>query len=296
MKRRDEVAVGILVTVAVAVLILGVLWLARGGLSSGYLLHTRFSWGQNLKQGQPVLLAGVNVGYVDNVELKEDGFLSVMMRVNDQYHVPKGTVASVKAVGFFGDVAVALTPVLGAKAEVFLPGDTIPAGPPEASVEQLMERVDSIAVSLGTAMKVLNTELVATGGLRDLRKALATTATFATQLQNVLEEQNKNLTQTFAEFQRTARSFALDSAKLDSTVTNFRAASETAKGFALRLDTTATRLHAVLERVSRGDGTVGKLLTDSLLYQQAKSALASFDSLLTDIRKNPRKYINIHIF
>ena len=64
MKRRDEVLVGIFLTVAVAIALLGTLWLVRGGLSSGYPLYSKFAWGQNLKPGQPVLLAGVNVGAV----------------------------------------------------------------------------------------------------------------------------------------------------------------------------------------------------------------------------------------
>ena len=72
MKRRDEVLVGIFLTVAVAIALLGTLWLVRGGLSSGYPLYARFAWGQNLKPGQPVLLAGVNVGAVADVTLRDD--------------------------------------------------------------------------------------------------------------------------------------------------------------------------------------------------------------------------------
>ena len=74
MKRRDEVLVGIFLTVAVAIALLGTLWLVRGGLSSGYPLYSKFAWGQNLKPGQPVLLAGVNVGAVADVTLRDDGF------------------------------------------------------------------------------------------------------------------------------------------------------------------------------------------------------------------------------
>src|ERR671916_131682 len=64
MRRRDEVFVGMLLTVAAAVAVIGTIWLTRGGLSKGYPLYTRFAWGQNLKQGQPVQLAGVSVGDV----------------------------------------------------------------------------------------------------------------------------------------------------------------------------------------------------------------------------------------
>ena len=110
MKRRDEVLVGVFITVAVAIALLGTLWLVRGGLSSGYPLYTRFAWGQNLKQGQPVLLAGVNVGDVGDVKLRDDGYLDVMLRVNDDVKVPKDSTATVKPVGIFGDAAIALTP------------------------------------------------------------------------------------------------------------------------------------------------------------------------------------------
>jgi ABC-type transporter Mla subunit MlaD len=75
MKRRDEVLVGVFLSAAVAIALLGTLWLVRGGLSSGYPLYTKFAWGQNLKPGQQVLLAGVNVGAVSDVKLSPAAFM-----------------------------------------------------------------------------------------------------------------------------------------------------------------------------------------------------------------------------
>ncbi|HTE46955.1 MAG TPA: MlaD family protein, partial [Gemmatimonadaceae bacterium] len=134
MKRRDEVSVGILITVAVIVLVLGTLWLARGGLKSGYPLHTRFAWGQNLKQGQPVLLAGVSVGTVADVTLRREGYLEVLLRIDDKFQVPKGSKATVKAIGIFGDVAVALTPPVPVPVASYSPDDTVPQGPASADI------------------------------------------------------------------------------------------------------------------------------------------------------------------
>jgi phospholipid/cholesterol/gamma-HCH transport system substrate-binding protein len=293
MRRRDEVAVGILVTVAVAVLMLGVLWLARGGLSSGYPLYTRFAWGQNLKQGQPVLLAGVSVGYVDNVDLRPDGHLFVMMRINDAYHVPKGSVSSVHAVGFFGDVAVALTPVLGAKPEVYAAGDTVPTGPAAANVDEIMSRVDSIAVTLGAMTRAMHSQLVETGGLKDLRATIASTTAFAAQLQTIAAEQSTHLTETLAEFRRTARSLSLDSATVDSTVRNLRAASDNLTQFSSKLNSTTEQFSSILTDIQHGRGSAGLLLSDTLLYANLRKSAASIDSLLTDIRNNPKKYINV---
>ena len=110
MKRRDEVLVGVFLSAALAIMLLGTLWLVRGGLSSGYALYSKFAWGQNLKPGQPLLLAGVNVGAVADVKLRDDGYLDVFLRVNNDIKVPKNSVASVKPIGIFGDAAIALTP------------------------------------------------------------------------------------------------------------------------------------------------------------------------------------------
>ena len=151
MKRRDEVTVGILITVAIAVLVLGTLWLVRGGLKNGYPLHTRFGWGQNLKQGQPVLLAGVSVGYVGDVTLRRNGYLDVLLRIDDQFTIPKGSTATVKSVGIFGDVAIALTPPIPVPATSYAEGDTVPPGPPAADFDQIMSRVDSIGTSVVSA-------------------------------------------------------------------------------------------------------------------------------------------------
>ncbi len=128
MKTRDEVLVGLVVTAAIVVTVLGSLWLARGGLSKGYPLYAKFPWGAGLKQGQPVLLVGVSVGYVDEVDLHQDGILVTTLRIQKNYKVPATSTASVIPNGIFGDMAVALTPSRP-DPRSFNPGDTVPIGP-----------------------------------------------------------------------------------------------------------------------------------------------------------------------
>ena len=94
-KNRDEVVVGIFTLICVVVAISGTLWLARRGFSKSYPEYTRFSWGQNVKPGQPVNLAGVQVGYVDAVELDETGYLNVRLSIDRDRKIPQGTTATV---------------------------------------------------------------------------------------------------------------------------------------------------------------------------------------------------------
>jgi phospholipid/cholesterol/gamma-HCH transport system substrate-binding protein len=298
MKRRDEVTVGFLITVATVVLVLGTLWLARGGLKSGYPLYTRFTWGQNLKQGQPVLLAGVTVGYIGDVNLERNGYLDVMLRIDDKYSIPQGSTAAVKPIGIFGDVAVALTPPIPVPAASYAPGDTVRPGTPTADVDLIVGRVDSIGRTAAIVLKAIETQLVATGTLTELHKAVASTAALTTQLQFVLAEQNKNLTETgIAARQSLARiSNVVDSAQIAATLNNTRLASENTARLVAHLDSTNTRLQRILDKVDKGNGTVAKLFSDSLLYADMKRLVNSTDALIADIKANPKKYINLSIF
>ena len=300
MKRRDEVLVGIFLTTAVAIALLGTLWLVRGGLSSGYPLYAKFAWGQNLKPGQAVLLAGVNVGNVRDVKLRNDGFLDVILRVNDDVKVPKNSVASVKPVGIFGDAAIALTPK-GPSPISFQPSDTVPVGMSDTDIQTIMNHVDTIAVTVQTMTKTLNAELVASGGIKDIRKSLANAAELSAsatrlsiQLNAIAAEQNRNLSQVMASFKRAAS--AVDSASIDSTMKNFRKSSESLTRIASNLDSTTKRVNNLVGGVERGEGTVGKFLKDTLLYRDLRGLVTQADSVLADLKANPKKYINLRIF
>jgi phospholipid/cholesterol/gamma-HCH transport system substrate-binding protein len=298
MKRRDEVSVGIVITVAVVVLLLGTLWLIRGGLKNGYPLHTRFAWGQNLKQGQPVLLAGVSVGYVGDVTLRRDGYLEVLIRVFDQYQIPKGSVATVKSIGIFGDVAVSLTPPIPVPAASYAPDDTVPPGPASTDINQIMDRVDSIGTSVSVLTKALELEVVQAGTLKDINKIMASTAKLSAQMQTIVAEQNKNLTATLASFRDAAGHISnmADSAQIAATLDNTRRISENTARLSANIDSTNAQLQALLNQALRGNGTVGKLLSDTLLLSDVHGTLAQMDSLLADIRKNPKKYFTLRIF
>lgn len=300
MKRRDEVLVGIFLTVAVAIALLGTLWLVRGGLSSGYPLYSRFAWGQNLKPGQPVLLAGVNVGAVADVTLRDDGFLDVVLRVNDDVKVPKNSVASVKPVGIFGDAAIALTPK-GPSAISYSPGDTVPVGPADTDIQAIMNRVDSIGATVQTMTKAINADLVASGGIKDMRRSLAnaaeltqSAARLSLQLNAIAAEQNRNLTATMASLRRAVS--AVDSAKIDSTMKNFQTSSATLTRIASNLDSTSRHANNIIAGLERGEGTAGKLLKDTLLYRDLRGLVTQADSVMADLKANPKKYINLRIF
>lgn len=294
MKQRNEVLVGLFITVVLALGIAGTLWLARRGIGgSNYPLYTEFAWGADLRQGQQVLLAGVQVGFVDEVRLLPAGKLAVTMQIDRQYRIPEGTTATVKTVSFFGDKAVALTPARFTPTSI-QPGDTVLAGPEAASIDALLGRLDTVSRSVADIAQGFEIQMVQQGGLADLRQTIASTDQLVAQLAGLVAEQRRTLSATLGNLRRATS--AIDSAAVDSTVRNIQTASGNLARMSEQLASTSARLDGVLAKVDSGGGTAARILNDPALYDNMRALLARLDSLTADIKKNPGRYINVKVF
>lgn len=292
-KRRDELLVGLLLLVAVVLGVGGTIWIARGGLTSGYAMFARFKWGAGLKQGQPVLLAGVQIGYVDQVNLIPDGTITVRLQMQSQYKVPSGTTATVQANGIFGDQLIALTPVIGRQGYM-AEGDTIPTGVGSPSVPELLSKGDSIALNIRALTDEARTQFVEGGGMKDVRQTVADLTKLVAQLSAVTAEQSKQLSLTQQSVRRTLAS--VDSTTVDSTVKNLQATSAQLEQLTRDFKQTNVQVQGVLDKVSNGSGTAAKLLNDPAVYARLDTLLLRVDSLMMDLKRNPKKYINLRIF
>ena len=262
-------------------------------MSKGYPLYAKFPWGAGLKQGQPVLLVGVNVGYVDEVDLHQDGILVTTLRIGKSYKVPLGSKATVIPNGIFGDQAVALTPERP-NSRSFNQGDTVPVGPSTPGIAQLTSKADSIARSVNAVTTALQQEMVAAGGIRDMRQAMAGTNRLITEFASIAAEQSRQLTATMTSLRRATS--AIDPAKVDSTITNLRTASANMAEMSSQLKETSGKLDLILAKVDSGNGTAAKLLNDPGVYNDVRALLQRMDSLLADVKKNPKRYFNVKVF
>lgn len=286
MKRRDELLVGLLLTVALIIGVGGTIWLVRGGFRRGYSLYSVFRWGENLKVGQPVRLAGVQVGYVGDVELRDNGTLGVELKVDNGRRVPRNARAIVEPVGIFGDAQVSLVATPGGPS--YAPGDTVPAGQAPAGITQLTAKGDSIATTAVALTRQIQAQLVDSGGLRDIRQTLARTNALVAQLSTIAAAQNVELARTQASVRQALS--GVNPRKLDSTLSNAQAASAGAAALTDSLRITVSRLNGTLALVQNGRGSAGKLLTDSLLYGDVRRLVSRIDSLTLDFQRNPGRY------
>ena len=293
MKRSNEVLVGITATAALILAVVGSLYLARGGLQPGYKLFVKFTWGAGLKQGQPVLLSGVNVGFVNGVEIRPDGLLIVQLRVRKEYRVPRGTSATIEPNGFFGDQLVALHPEKPNVA-TYSAGDTLLSGRATPSIGDVLARVDTIAANLSVLTSALKKDFVEANGFADLRHAVKSAEALMADISKLAEQQNIELTKTQVALRKAVS--AVDSVAVDSTLRSFKSAAASLNALTADLKETSAKLSSTLDKVSSGPGSLGKLMNDPGLYSDVRALVTRLDSLTADFKKNPRKYIKLSIF
>ena len=130
--------------------------------------------------------------------------------------------------------------------------------------------------------------------MAEMRATITQLTKLVSQLSAVATEQSAQLTRTQETLRRTIAS--VDTVKIDSTLTNVRATSAQLEQLSRDLKETNSKVQGVIDKASTGNGTVGRLMNDDALYRRLDTLLLRFDSLAADIKKNPRKYINLRIF
>ncbi len=123
-KAKLEMVVGVFVLVGI--LCLGYLAVKLGKLElvSGdvYEVDAQFNTASGLKPGSTIEIAGVEVGRVRGIVLKEDRAM-VKLAVNNTVKLYTDTIASIKTRGIIGEKFLALSP--GGGGDPLKPGDTI---------------------------------------------------------------------------------------------------------------------------------------------------------------------------
>ena len=62
-----------------------------------------------------------------------------------------------------------------------------------------------------------------------------------------------------------------------------------------KINSVTTRLDDLVTRLSEGQGTAGQLLKDRQLYENMNKTVSEMQALLADIRKDPKKYLNVKV-
>ncbi|MDX8387642.1 MAG: outer membrane lipid asymmetry maintenance protein MlaD [Ghiorsea sp.] len=138
--KKIEMVVGIFVLIGV----MSITWLAVqlgqvGGLgNSGYKITAVFDDVGGVRQGSDVMLAGVSIGQVTSVALKDNAEAEVMLRINDGVQLSIDATASVRTKGLIGEKFVRINQ--GSEEEYLVAGDEFEDTESSINIEDLISK------------------------------------------------------------------------------------------------------------------------------------------------------------
>jgi phospholipid/cholesterol/gamma-HCH transport system substrate-binding protein len=290
-----EAQVGVFVLLGLLSFVLVLFWMTDPATLRGrYMLVTQVDHAGGVRSGDPIQMQGVNVGRVHSFEMVGGDGVVITMEIEGEWEVPKGSYTIMGEAGLFGGRAIEI--VRGPGPGVYAEGDTLrgegaAGGGFLASVDKLSARAESV---LGSIDEMLSDETVGAvqGTARQLEALLTELSAVTREQRGALADLTESLTNA-AEGLEAATAAGPDIAsaiaRADSAMAMLAATGES-------LDAATSSLSAILARVERGEGTLGRLSTDETLYVSLNEAARSLTALLEDLEANPKKYINISIF
>jgi phospholipid/cholesterol/gamma-HCH transport system substrate-binding protein len=103
--------------------------------SSGYTVQATFSNVAGLRVGTSVEIAGVDIGWVEGIHLKNYQAV-VAFRIKDGVQLPEDSIASIRTKGLIGEQFVRISP--GGAERNLLPGDEIKETEPPVDIMELI--------------------------------------------------------------------------------------------------------------------------------------------------------------
>ena len=276
-EKRYELIVGIVVTVGILLLVLGIVWGRKTDFfSDNKRIKARFDDIRGLEMGDAVMVRGMQQGEVERILLDPD-CIEITMRLKGGIRVFADARAFVEDRDLMGGKQVRLE--LGKGPESlpeggFIPGRaTLAIGDVLSSGNRLIAGIDSIIVKLGTVTDPARLNAV----MKNVEGASAMT-------KSILEDNRLMIRSTLAQIESITRTL-----KEDST------ADRLGKGV-IRLDSCLSVVSRLVREVEREDGSLKQLIKDRTLYDHLVKTSADLDSLISDVKAHPQKYIHVSVF
>lgn len=293
---KKEIIIGSCVILALAVLYFGIEYLKGVNLfKPANYYSAMYTDVAGLQKSAPVTLNGLKVGQVSSIgyEYKNPGHVLVEMSLDKELRIPRGSKAVIEQ-DLLGTATVVLhmsdateyQPV-GSRLE----GETA-TGLMGTVSQQLMPSVSAIFPKIDTLLTSVN--------------ALAANPALAASVTR-LDDITLNIDRTIRQLNAAVTTLPATASNINTVSANLTTMTDdlsqfTGKINAIPVDSLAnnlTTLSANLRQLStelnNPNSTLGALTHDRELYNNLNAAAASLDSLLIDVKRNPKRYISIKL-
>ena len=278
MKNTLETRIGLFVALAV---LAGAIILERVGsfesFEPGKHVNALFSNVQDLKVGDRVKMAGVEVGRVQDIQLTNNKVL-VMMKVRPAAQVKTDSIATIKFTGLLGQNFVSVD--FGTPQGEALKDDQYVATAEQADLSAMMQKIDNVASGVENLTKSFTGFKIDTlvGPLRDFINANKDPLTVTiSNVQALSSEISSQVSQGKGTLGKLIKDESLYNTAL-STVSNLQ-------DTATEIKSTVADARKIVDQVNSGQGTVGKLVKDDKLYRETTEAMTNLKEILQKVNQ-----------
>lgn len=297
IKYAREIKVGILATVCLFLLFFGFNFLKGVNIFSptnGY--HGTFSHLHGLEEQAAVYIRGHKVGQVDRLryDFTRDSAFLVDISIRKDIALPQGTKMALIADGMLGGMAIELqfpdSPITNDQSPIangsFLPTTYVP-GLIESLQGELLAHVDEAVQEVDSLVAALRTQVEG----EHIKRSLENVDRISGDLTSVsanLKHMMKTQVPTIVNNADTAI------ANLNVIVADIKQAD--LKATVARVDKTVENVNGLVSDVRSQEGTIGQLIYNKSLYNHIDATVISADSLLTDLKAHPKRYVHFSVF
>ncbi len=297
----DEVKIALVAVVGIVLLYFGLNFLkGMSVFSKSTAYYIRFTDISGLTESNPIYANGYQVGVVKDIVYDYSGREGVVVKfdVDRNLRMPEGTTAEIES-DIMGNVKMNLI-LTGHSQQMLEPGDTISGSINEGvtgAVSKLMPDIERVVPKLDsilTGINILITDPALARSLHNVEAITASLATTSASLNTLVAGLN-----TSVPVMMNKAELALDKADvtLDNTsklTANFAAID--VAGTMAKVNQTLANVQEVSARLNSNEGTLGLLMNDASLYNNLNSTMVSADSLLTNIKAHPKRYVHFSLF
>jgi phospholipid/cholesterol/gamma-HCH transport system substrate-binding protein len=297
VKRTTEIQVGVTVVAAVAVLIWGVTWLREFKVGQKVRVwQVSFPQTGGLGASDEVQVNGIRKGAVSTISLDGDHVV-VSLALDKGIALTRDSRVVIRNVGLMGEKVISVD--MRPTGEPWTERDTIPGVYEPGMTEFLANAAPSFDAMNRVILSLdrLATRLDREG---ELDRTLANMRETSAELLKTMKENRALLHETIKnahDVSKTARDLTTGrEAQYRQTLDALERGTRNFERVTARMDSVLTVTRQVGDKLNQGTGSAGLLLNDRKLYDETRATLQSLKDLVEDMRKNPKKYINVHVF
>ncbi|MGZ8557172.1 MAG: MlaD family protein [Chitinophagaceae bacterium] len=309
MKIRNEIKVGILTVVALVLLIVGFNFLKGKDLFNNEpKIYAVFSKLGSLAKSNEVKINGLTVGSVYSMEEvdKNVSGIKVTIRLTRDVNIPSNSVAFITApLGGLGSATIIIEK--GDATTYLKDGDMLSTRIDEGLFGGLSAEVAPTLSKLRNSLDSLNKVfgnfnlLLDAGSKNNLQQTIANLTLASHSLNKLLDPKTSALSATLNNVSDITANLKKNNENITAIVSNTKQFTDQLSKLNLQqtmdeLQSAITTLKASMNKIASKEGSLGALINDRQLYNKLNDAVLSAEILMDDIRKNPKRYVNISVF